>query len=177
MKNLLIKTTFISVAFHGIFLAFLGKVDGIPVPHFANVEDIWVDALKMENRHNKQSRRWASLEHVKGQRVRRSQSKEFSAEATDITRGQGETLVTTENIRAFGNQLPEYPDEAKRRGWEGTLLLRLHMDWEGKVDIVELVQSSGYGILDEAAVHAAQKWSLPYRSEVVAVPFEYRLEG
>jgi len=49
--------------------------------------------------------------------------------------------------------MPEYPREARRMGREGTVVLKLTLDVEGRVDAVEIVQSSGYG-MDEAAREA-----------------------
>jgi protein TonB len=49
--------------------------------------------------------------------------------------------------------LPEYPMRAKRLGREGSLLLRLTIDKQGRVVEVEVVKKAGSGF-DEAAVKA-----------------------
>lgn len=51
-----------------------------------------------------------------------------------------------------------YPEEARRRGWEGRVLLRLSINAEGRVTRAEVIQSSGYRILDEAAARAVRSW-------------------
>ena len=51
-----------------------------------------------------------------------------------------------------------YPDEARRRGWQGLVLLRLHINTTGRVTRVELIRSSGHAVLDEAAVRAVREW-------------------
>ncbi|WP_145054254.1 energy transducer TonB [Lignipirellula cremea] len=56
------------------------------------------------------------------------------------------------------NQAPQYPAEAVRRGWEGTVMLELEVAASGRVGRVTILQSSGYPILDRAAVNAVQKW-------------------
>ena len=43
------------------------------------------------------------------------------------------------------------------RGEEGDVVLSLHVTASGEVDRVEVVASSGFADLDEAAVKAAQK--------------------
>lgn len=45
---------------------------------------------------------------------------------------------------------PPYPEEAKRNGIEGTVLLRVRVEADGRVSEVEVLRGLGYG-LDEAA--------------------------
>lgn len=80
------------------------------------------------------------------------------------------------------NLPPSYPRLARRRGYEGTVLLRVRVSAEGRCLAVEVVTSSGYASLDRAAVEAVQKWEFePARSDGVAVeavveaPFRFRL--
>ena len=53
---------------------------------------------------------------------------------------------------------PNYPRMATRRGLEGTVMLVLHINTAGKVERVVIDRSSGYSILDRAAVKAASQW-------------------
>lgn len=57
-----------------------------------------------------------------------------------------------------GNPPPEFPELARQNGWYGTVLLRLWIDAEGRVTTVRVEESSGYGVLDAAAVRAVQRW-------------------
>ncbi len=56
------------------------------------------------------------------------------------------------------NRPPSYPAEAIRSRWEGIVLLRLTISASGKVEQVEVFQSSGYSILDATAVAAVRTW-------------------
>ena len=56
------------------------------------------------------------------------------------------------------NRPPEYPDLARRRGWEGTVLLEVEVAGDGEVRSVRVHTSSSYGLLDEAALAAVGKW-------------------
>lgn len=47
---------------------------------------------------------------------------------------------------------PDYPDRARREGWEGTVTLRVLVDEEGKSKSLEVNRSSGFPVLDEAAM-------------------------
>jgi protein TonB len=52
----------------------------------------------------------------------------------------------------------EYPALALRRGYEGAVLIKIDVDRQGKVTHVQLLESSGYDILDEAVLKTAKKW-------------------
>ena len=56
------------------------------------------------------------------------------------------------------NPAPEYPPLALRRGWQGTVRLRVALDPEGHPTQVGLATSSGYPMLDEAALAAVRRW-------------------
>jgi protein TonB len=51
-----------------------------------------------------------------------------------------------------------YPALAKRRQWEGDGRLHLQINAEGMVTQVSVTQSTGYDVLDEAAVDKAKQW-------------------
>jgi protein TonB len=68
------------------------------------------------------------------------------------------------------NPAPEYPSLAMRRGWEGTVLLRVHVLASGKPGEVQLQKSSGRDQLDDAALAAVKRWSfVPAKQGDVAV--------
>ena len=56
------------------------------------------------------------------------------------------------------NPAPEYPMQAKRRGYEGTVILEVLVTKEGKAGKVSVFQSSRYSLLDGAAVASVKKW-------------------
>lgn len=81
-----------------------------------------------------------------------------------------------------GNRPPRYPPAAVQRGIEGDLLLRLTISRTGNIERVEVVRSSGYAILDDAAVRAIRTWhAAPARSggrtvaSVELLPVQFRL--
>jgi len=57
-----------------------------------------------------------------------------------------------------GNLQPAYPSEAERRHEEGTVLLRIHIDAEGHATAVDVIESSGYPLLDGAARARLLTW-------------------
>lgn len=61
-----------------------------------------------------------------------------------------------------------YPRIALDRGIEGVVKLKISLDGQGNITEVEILESSGNGALDEAAVTAAKKTSLkPYFNEIL----------
>ena len=54
-----------------------------------------------------------------------------------------------------------FPEEAKRRQIFGSLLLNVCIKPDGSLDRVEIVRSSGHGILDDAAIRIA-RLAAPY---------------
>lgn len=53
---------------------------------------------------------------------------------------------------------PVYPLRARRRGWSGEVTLTVQVLATGLVGQVQVERTSGYTILDEAAVEAVRSW-------------------
>lgn len=77
------------------------------------------------------------------------------------TPGPVEEVVTEPSASAayLRNPAPEYPAFAQRQGWEGKVLLRVHVLASGRPDSVEIQKSSGRRLLDEAALVAVKGWT------------------
>ncbi len=58
----------------------------------------------------------------------------------------------------LANEKPPYPPLARKRGYEGEVVVRLLVSPGGKVDKVVLIRSSGYSILDRVAVRTLRRW-------------------
>lgn len=95
--------------------------------------------------------------------------------------GQGEVAATPPQVKI--EPRPEYPALARKRGQEGTVLVRCRVSTQGIVSGVELERSSGFRLLDEAALKAVSQWTFlpameagkPVESAIV-VPVQFRLE-
>jgi periplasmic protein TonB len=83
----------------------------------------------------------------------------------------------------FQNSPPEYPELAKQMRQEGLVMLAADVDREGMPVKVEIIQSSGHRLLDQAALKAVSHWKfqpgrvgdIPVESSVT-VPIRFRLE-
>jgi len=80
------------------------------------------------------------------------------------------------------NLPPKYPRSARHRGLEGTVLVEVFVNIAGKVKELKLLKSSGYTILDNAALKAVRKWSFSpgsvngtLEAMRVRVPIRFRL--
>ena len=84
--------------------------------------------------------------------------------------GGGKTDVST---TALKNPAPPYPPLSRRLGQEGTVVLRIAVDREGRPVRVEIGRSSGYPLLDGSALSTLNRWKfIPARVGGVPVDSE-----
>lgn len=88
------------------------------------------------------------------------------------------------NADYLSNPPPHYPMTARRRGIEGTVLVRAEISANGECLRAELKKSSGAEVLDHAALEAVKKWRfVPAKrgSQAVMawveVPITFKLEN
>jgi protein TonB len=56
------------------------------------------------------------------------------------------------------NPAPKYPRIARRKGYQGTVLIDVLVNREGRVKDIRLLESSGHSILDRAALGSVRTW-------------------
>ena len=107
-----------------------------------------------------------------------------------ISQAAPRAITYAEALEGIRNRLKDdlarhfkYPRLAKMRSWEGTVLLDLQIETDGKISRVTLAQSSGYAMLDNNAiatfnrignVRGAQQW-LEGGNMELQLPVIYRL--
>lgn len=105
-----------------------------------------------------------------------------SAEAVQ-TRQAASTPVAIQAQPISQRQIkPEYPSLAKKRGWQGVVVLEVQVSERGWVKAIHIEQSSGYQMLDKAAVRAVKRWrfqpgtedGVPVESSVT-IPVRFQL--
>ncbi len=91
-----------------------------------------------------------------------------TAPGTPTTRGDGGRNQQTEAaVQAYGQTLHDrlmqalharffYPLLARREGWQGVVRLLLHIEPDGRISDTRIVRTSGYPVLDEAAVRSVR---------------------
>ncbi len=96
------------------------------------------------------------------------------------TGGEAHTQTSVGVLRKIH---PLYPLIAKKSGWEGTVLVRVTVEKNGRASQVNVSRSSGHKVLDAAAVKAIKRWAfrpardgnIPIRS-VVVIPLKFSLK-
>ena len=74
------------------------------------------------------------------------------------------------------NAPPAYPGLARKRGQDGTVILQVLVNEEGRVDDLEIEISSNFRLLDRAAVSTVRKWSFePGRRNNERIPMWVRV--
>ncbi len=80
------------------------------------------------------------------------------------------------------NPAPLYPRVAKRRGWEGKVVLKVYVEKDGVPSKIEVRTSSGFKILDDAAADTVIDWQFePAQSRVgnistwITIPIHFKL--
>ncbi len=69
-----------------------------------------------------------------------------------------------------------YPVIAREQGIQGVVNLRFTLTPSGAVEKVEIVQSSGYAVLDDASIRTVYRAApLPYLAGWITVPIAYVL--
>lgn len=73
----------------------------------------------------------------------------------------------------FRNRPPAYPTEAEQRGQHGAVVVVIHVSENGSATGVDVMESSGVEVLDQAAVVAVRKWRFhPAMRAGRAIPFD-----
>ena|ERR1700736_2813826 len=73
---------------------------------------------------------------------------------------------------------PQYPLAARERGLRGSGIFVCNLRPDGTVASVAVVKTTGYDILDQAAISAFQKWRFkPGGSKSVEIPVKFQMVG
>jgi protein TonB len=70
----------------------------------------------------------------------------------------GERVIPAAPDAVFHNKPPQYPEASVINGEHGTVVLLIHVSPSGKAAGVDVMQSSGYVLLDSAARDAVLRW-------------------
>jgi protein TonB len=97
--------------------------------------------------------------------------------------GELEELIVTRKVQLGSKPVPPvYPEKARRDRQEGLVLVRAQVDHLGKTHEVIVSQSSGFPLLDQAAIKAVMQWAfLPAQENEKAitawieVPIDFKL--
>lgn len=73
---------------------------------------------------------------------------------------------------------PVYPVVAREKGYEGVVKAKINYNHDGDIEKVEIIESSGYKMLDEAVKKTASEWKLSVKnSGNFEKSFEFKLKN
>jgi len=86
--------------------------------------------------------------------------------------------VTRFNPGTADTPQPDYPGLALRRGYEGTVVVQFTVAASGRIEAAQLGQSSGFAVLDDAALETVKnRWRFPpgaVRHHFVEIVFQLK---
>jgi len=105
----------------------------------------------------------------------------ISGEDKTTLRSEGGTR-TLAKPNYLKNPPPPYPEDARRQSLEGRVRLSVYVNTEGRVQNLEVIQSSGVPSLDQSALRTVRTWrfqparlgAIPISSTVI-VPITFKL--
>jgi len=111
-----------------------------------------------------------------------TETSEKTAVPTETQTGDDENMAAHSGVlqKAYPryqlNDPPVYPNLARKRGQQGTVVLQVLVNGQGRVDDIRLDVSTGYSMLDRAAVTAVKNWLFePGRQGETTVPMWVRI--
>ncbi|EMI16143.1 protein containing TonB [Rhodopirellula maiorica SM1] len=152
------------------------------VPTPVRVPEVQTEISVLPTRRPQPERELPTVTDVAAKRPRRPSTAMFTPSVSMNPMEQVAGISDRTPADFSANAPPEYPADAVARRLEGTVKLRLIIDVMGRVERVEIVNSSGHGSLDRAAIEAVQSWQgqpakrygRPVASEEV-LPIRFRL--
>ncbi len=149
---------------------------------------------KVEN--NSHKKIVMNLDEKNALRQQKNQKEELKNDAKNLAQGKQTSGRVDPNATAtkaaesdpifnaayLNNPAPTYPSDARRKGIQGKVLVKVAVKTDGTAEAVEISRSSGNGSLDEAAVDAVRQWRfIPARrgnsvvQANVIVPVEFKI--
>jgi TonB family protein len=129
-------------------------------------EDVWEPATPLQTEREKQTAGVQIVEHVVAQTTMASNRSDGDGAAIATSapavenppahEGPANPIFSEQSILMIQN--PIYPERAKKEGWEGTVVLEVFIDSQGRPERVAINRSSGFAVLDQAAREAVKNW-------------------
>jgi len=145
-----------------------------------NDESVWIKTAPPLQESLPSSVVAPSPEEAKGYSERRMQEEKIQV-AKGVSLFERETSFL--HPRYLNNPKPTYPQEARQRGLQGEVTLRVEVLASGQVGQIEIGRSSGHEILDRSALATVKQWQfVPAKKGKesiplwVNIPIKFRIE-
>ena len=87
-------------------------------------------------------------------------------------------------IGSENNPHPSYPLLARKKGWEGRVIIQANIDTKGNVKFIKVSESSGFKILDDVSVETLKTWKFKpamlgskFVDDTVYIPVKFVLKN
>jgi TonB family protein len=97
-----------------------------------------------------------------------------SATAENLQIDQEKYQVVLPETLLLNRPAPDYPDRARKHGWEGNVTLTYRANEDGRVIFAQVIHSSGYPTLDHHALQAVKEWRERPGSHQVTIQYLLR---
>jgi len=135
-------------------------VKSIPLPHFRKPEPVNETKVPVEKVVESTKEKKVVSKTIPAQSVLKKVVEPLNENpSTDIEvdSSAAQSLRHPEPLETV-NRPPAYPSLARKRGWQGTVLLEVDVQSDGMVKSIQINKSSSYKLLDREALDAVRKW-------------------
>ena len=87
-------------------------------------------------------------------------------------------------IGSENNPHPNYPLLARKKGWEGRVIIQVNIDKAGNVKFIKILESSGFKVLDDVSVETLKTWKFKpaklgnsFVDDIVNIPVKFVLSN
>lgn len=136
------------------------------VPQESPEEQEILDQKTKEQEEKPEESEKSNFVKPKARRKISDKSKKEVPEQNKVQQKANEDLFFSSDVESLqdpkpvqhSNRPPTYPALARKRGWEGTVILEVDIRSDGMVKSIEIKKSSSYEMLDKEAMRAVKKW-------------------
>ena len=114
-----------------------------------------VDDKKIKNSFSQKKQ---LLDHSESQKNKRHQEKLSLKKKLSNSIPENSKSSAKYKIGTIQNPHPEYPLIARKKGWQGKLLLNVLVGKNGEVIDINIVKTSGFEILDKTSIETVKDW-------------------
>ena len=107
-------------------------------------------------------KQFAALDHSKQQNGEPKNRDQLNDHLQTATLGAASLPMSSQprfGVEGLANPVPRYPYLSRSREEEGKVILRVHVNKQGRTSRIETIQSSGHSRLDKAARNAVKNWT------------------
>ena len=161
MKPRIFIAAVIALSIHGILLStnFHFFPDTAEINPETNVIRMSLSSSENERAETRREKADVKTEEIKRKEAfLQTEPDNINQKEQDSDQAASVSVIQEAKPLSFANQPPEYPRIGRVRGYQGTVILNVLVSQRGTVSQIRIKKSSGYWILDTAAIKAVKDW-------------------